>query len=235
MPTLLLLRFFKPTLLIVVMGYGFGLLLDANPLFAEGVPTNPDQGIWMEGPSNEELLKNSGNGDDAPTFQAGVRQDRILPPAFYGRWNIVATTLETTAPEGLFLAKSSEIWELSQSQHVVTVENVINRANASVSIDEVKGSTATFHHTAGNETTRILEIPTVTVSGDRLFGVNMQTLQYLRNNKVVKEFKFRKQVEGYRLASEGFRFKPALGSGDGGKPDFEVAPLEPEQPEEELF
>jgi hypothetical protein len=64
----------------------------------------------------------------------------------------------------------------------------------------------------------------VTVDGNRLYGVNYQTLQYLRNDKVVQEFKFKKRVEGHRLANEGFKFKPPS-TGDF-KPEFEVSPLE---------
>lgn len=163
--------------------------------------------------------------DDGLTFRLNVVQDQYLPPAMYGTWNIRATVLKTTAPPWFYSPAANEIWALQKEQDAVTLTNVVTHATASILVDKVDGDTATFHHEAKIPTRKmkILEVPTITVNGDKLSGINRQKIfVYNRQGEVLQSYDVDIHVSGQRLAGAQVTF----GNPENRPLEFEVAPLQ---------
>jgi len=161
--------------------------------------------------------------DNGPTFHLNASKDKNLPPAMYGTWSIHATVLESNAPYGSYQPASTELWMLDKEDGVITLRNIVTNAVASINVDRVVGNTATFHHVANvpSRGMRIVEMPTLTVTGDHLSGMNEQTVVFYRGNQFAGAYNLKIQLEGTRLSGAKVTF------GDSNQqPSFEVAPLQ---------
>lgn len=157
------------------------------------------------------------------TLQAELNETHYLPPAMYGRWSIVATVLRSNAPVQFYEPKANELWTLSESDGTVTLQNIVTQAAATIQVDNVSGNTATFRHTAEIPSRRwkIIEIPTVTVDGDKLSGINRQQVMiYDHNRHLSATYEVDIRVEGTRLAGARTIF------GNPAPKDFDVEPLQ---------
>lgn len=161
---------------------------------------------------------------DGPTFSLNASETRFLPPAMYGTWNIETKVLKSNAPPWLFTHTGNELWTLSRDSGTVTLTNIVTHAAATITVDEVNGDTATFHHVATDTAQRmkIKETPTITVEGDKIYGINRQELTLLRRGKPHSVFHLEIQLEGRRLAGAQVLFRdPEIY-----EPKLEVAPLQ---------
>jgi hypothetical protein len=164
--------------------------------------------------------------DNGTTFRLNASKSKNLPPAMYGTWSIHATVLESNAPYGTYQPSSSELWMLDKEDGVITLRNIITNAVASISVDRVVGNTATFHHVANvpDRGMRIVEMPTLTVSGDHLSGMNEQTVVFYRGGQFAAAYNLKIQIEGTRLAGAKVTFSDTQTQNP--VPRFEVAPLQ---------
>ena len=155
-------------------------------------------------------------------YQAGISITKFLPPQMYGVWSIQAHILKTDDPT--LSPVSTEIWELARDRNTVTIENVVNQAQASIHVDTVHGNTATFHRTykSPDERFEIIETPTVTVDGNFLTGQNIQVYRHFRNKKIVAEYHVEAEIHGTRLANQSYRFKQPQLSPDFDVPDIKI-------------
>ncbi len=163
--------------------------------------------------------------DDGPVFKINVSTTRFLPPAMYGTWNITTMVLKSTAPAWLYTPAGSEIWALGKDNNEVTLTNMITNAVATINVDNVMGDTATFHHLASDASHQfsVLEVPTITVHGDQLTGINHQKLMLYRHGKLEKTYYLDIQLVGNRLTGA----KVTFGNPDAPTHhDFEVAPVQ---------
>lgn len=157
------------------------------------------------------------------TFKLGVQKIKQLPPAMYGVWSIRITILETDLPPGLFELEGNDIWSLQRSETDVTLKNEVNQVATSINIDSVEGNRATFHHRFRiSERTRVTEAPTIAVDGDKLDGINNQTVEIYRKGKLAEVYHRTIRLEGTRLSGARFSFKDP----ENEPKSFEVAPLQ---------
>ena len=143
----------------------------------------------------------------------------------YGTWSIRATVINTDAPPGYYTLRSDEVWTLEKENKDVTLRNVVTAAVTSVNVDNVEGNTATFHHEASAraERMKVMEVPTITVSGDTITGINRQLVTlYNGNGSVSQVFHLDIHIDGTRLAGAKVLFHDP----DDTPKSFEVAPLE---------
>lgn len=162
---------------------------------------------------------------NTPTFKLNASKIEHLPPAMYGTWGINARLIRTTAPPGMIAPETYEMWTLDKTADAVTLKNIVSNATTSIHIDKVEGNTATFHHTAtsASKKFKLVEVPTVTVEGDRLSGVNRQKVFfYDPQGRVKRSYEADIAVEGTRLSGPKFTFRDPVEH----PPDFEVAPIQ---------
>jgi len=161
--------------------------------------------------------------NDPPVIKVEVNESKYLPPEMYGTWSIKATILSTDAPADMYSPEGTELWTLGEDHGVVFIKNIITNAQASITVDQVEGNTATFHHLAQipSREMKIMEIPTVTVEGDKLSGINQQRVVFFRRGKKIADYSLKIKVEGTRLAGGQVTF-----GAPQAEPDIEIAPIE---------
>jgi hypothetical protein len=204
------------------LGYSHALL---TVLFLSGMVVVPS--LAAAPPQEVQLMEDPG----AMTFKLNASESKFLPPAMYGTWSIEATVISSTAPNGLYMPRTHEIWALDRDDAVITLKNMSNNASATIEVDQVSGNTATFHHEASGQSgyymmqqkIKIRETPTLTVDGDRMSGTNNQLVKlYNHRGQLTATYTAVIQVEGTRLAGA----KVTFGNVYEPKPEFEVAPLQ---------
>lgn len=161
--------------------------------------------------------------DDPPVIKLEVNESKYLPPEMYGTWSIKATIVNSDAPPDMYSPSGTELWTLGEDHGSVFIKNIITNAQASITVDQVQGNTATFHHLAQipDRQMKIMEIPTVTVEGDKLSGINRQRVVFFRGKKKIADYNLEIKVEGTRLAGGQVTFGAPQTT-----PDFEIAPIE---------
>ena len=167
------------------------------------------------------------NKDDEVTLKAGII--KTLPEELYGTWNIIATVIRYDGPNYAPIQRvNSELWALGETHSEISIENVVNGAYASISVDEVKGRTATFRHKTGAVENGLVveEIPTVTVSGNHLSGINRQIRTYYRWGQAIRTIHIDFEITGERLKGTGYQVKAPIRRNSQGKPLFEVQPMQ---------
>jgi len=158
-----------------------------------------------------------------------VQEVRALPPAMVGLWHVTATLLSTNMPRERTSPVVEDIWGLSVESlsrvreaaardggglmsglvsgpsEQVYITNPHTGARASVDVTEVinapQGDTATFIHRqeAAGGRMMVIEKPTVTVQGDRLFGENIQTYLKQVDGRWVPQYIARFRIDAVRL------------------------------------
>jgi hypothetical protein len=195
------------------------LSVDALSTYSMELPLWDSSQTPVEGPP--ETPTRSENPESQDVYNAGVTVVKELPPLMYGVWSIQGRIIKTDHPA--FAPISTEIWELARGFNTVTIENVVNQARASITVDAVQGNTASFHRVYKSQDGRfrIIERPTITVEGNFLTGKNLQTYTYyFRDGSVRAEYFVEAQLSGTRLAQESYQFKALEGP-----PQFEIEPL----------
>jgi hypothetical protein len=159
-----------------------------------------------------------------PTFQVGVQKTNVLPPEMYGDWSVTATLLDANNL-GLFAPVVSEIWRLEEAGNAVTLSNPNTGASATVSVDKVEGSQATFHRVqyGPNMKERISETPTLLVNENEMVGITINQMDFLRDGLVVKSYRGRYQIQAQRIGMPRVKFGPNR----RGAPNFTVQELGP--------
>ena len=87
-------------------------------------------------------------------LKAGVTLDDLVPDAIFGTWRVRSQLLETDS-KGLFKNNNVDVWNISRKNSVITLENPISGANASISIKEVEGNKVVFEK-IGNYDNKLL-------------------------------------------------------------------------------
>jgi hypothetical protein len=182
----------------------------------------PVQNPILQTPSaSKPALKPDGK---RPTFQVGVQKTNVLPPEMYGDWSVTATLLDANNL-ALFAPVVSEIWRLEEAGNAVTLSNPNTGASATVSVDKVEGSKATFHRVqyGPNLKERISETPTLLVTDNEMVGITVNQMDFLRDGVVVKSYRGRYQIQAQRIGLPRVKFGPNR----RGTPNFTVQELGP--------
>ncbi|MBK8190176.1 MAG: hypothetical protein IPK79_06960 [Vampirovibrionales bacterium] len=186
-----------------------------------------DPGLTTAGAVTVKTVKTPSRASAAP-FKLEARQSNFLPPAMYGQWSVTATLISADFDAGLSPV-AHDIWLLERDGDSVTLTNPATGATASVSVDLVQGDTATFHHTVALSGGRryLLERPTVTVSGDRLYGetVHEYTIFQRFGGGAPRMYHARFRIEAERLAPARAQWpqNPVA-------PTFEIEDIQPAPP-----
>ena len=139
-------------------------------------------------------------------FILGVTESRYLPPAMYGQWSMTATLLSTNAPD-YFSPLIHDIWMLEQTGNQVVISNPSNGASAAITIDQVQGSTATFHRVVSESPSqRFIETPTVKVNADSLIGQTRAQVVWIKNGQATRSISALYRLVGERVSGPGVRF-----------------------------
>lgn len=188
--------------------------------------TQSQQNPYLLDTPSESMTTDSGSSFSRKPLQASITKSRFLPKDMYGRWSVTATLIRTNLPQPLTNVVH-DIWNLTKDGEMVFISNPVSGAEASISVDKVVGQTATFHHQVvirpGKEV--MIEQPTVTVAGSRLFGKTQHTFLKIRDGQVVRRYIALFDIEAKRLGEDTARLQPE----QSGPLEFEIADIQDER------
>lgn len=104
-------------------------------------------------------------------LQAGVSLSDRVPEGFFGTWRI-RSTISYTNNKDIFNEITTDFWNLSKVGDVITLTNPVSGAEASVTVEDVKGNQIKFTHTIKSKNAKMIETPTLTLNGENFYGTD---------------------------------------------------------------
>jgi hypothetical protein len=103
-------------------------------------------------------------------LQSGVSVEHI-PNALFGTWQVQAQ-LEKTSDYSVFKVQTQDVWNLSKSGNVITLENPFTRAKAVVKVNQVEGNVIVFSRGTTCDNRVLKDTVTIRINGDKFAGYN---------------------------------------------------------------
>lgn len=103
-------------------------------------------------------------------LQVGISIDKV-PKDFYGTWRVTSKIISTNT-EGLFKENSTDLWNLSRSGDVITLDNPFSGAKASITLSEVKDRAVKFKKIGDNDGKKLTDTVQLVLGKDSFKGVN---------------------------------------------------------------
>ncbi len=113
---------------------------------------------------------------ESMTLKAGVSLSNQVPKGFFGSWQIKSTMTYSNNKE-IFNEESTDYWNLSKVGDVITLSNPLSGAEASVTVEEVKGNQIKFTHITEGKNAKMIETPTLTLNGENFSGTDKIVLE----------------------------------------------------------
>lgn len=139
--------------------------------------------------------------EEAYTLKCGVSIDKV-PKEFYGTWR-VASELVSTNNEKIFKKNSVDLWNLSKSGDVITLDNPFSGARASITLDSVEGKLIKFKKQGDYDGKKLTDVVQLRLNGDYFSGENnltLQTLSDIDNKTVIKTEKATYKLSGEKIS-----------------------------------
>lgn len=118
------------------------------------------------------------NADEGIVLKTGVSLNEMVPDKFFGTWRIKSKLLETNV-KGIFKNDNVDLWNISKTNSVITLDNPFSGAKASISIKEVDGNKVVFEKEGRYNNKLLCDRVELYLDGDTFNGYN-----YLRLNTV---------------------------------------------------
>lgn len=118
------------------------------------------------------------------TLQAGVSMSDRVPRGFFGTWKITST-ISYTNNKKIFNETTTDYWNLSKTDDVITLTNPVSGAEASVTVEDVKGNQIKFTHVTKHKNAKMTETPTLTLNGENFYGTDKIVIEKYKNGEKV--------------------------------------------------
>lgn len=130
-------------------------------------------------------------------LKGGVSIEKV-PKAFYGTWR-VSSKLISTSNEGIFKSSSIDLWNLSRVGDVITLNNPISGAKASITVDEVSDTLIKFKKIGDYDSKKLTDTVQLTLGKETFTGINTLKLDTISqvDGHVIKT-----ETASYRLSGE---------------------------------
>lgn len=140
-------------------------------------------------------------------LKAGVSIDKV-PKDLYGTWRVRAKRLSTNS-EGIFKDSSVDLWNLSRSGDVITLDNPFSGAKASVIINYVQNRAIKFRKIGDYDGKKLTDTVQITLGKDTFKGTNnlrLETFSEIDGRVVQTQWAFY-SVEGEKISGESINSK----------------------------
>ena len=117
-------------------------------------------------------------------LQVGVLLSVRVPQGFFGTWKINSTLTYTNNKE-IFNTTTTDFWNLSKVNDVITLSNPFSGATASVTVEDVKDNQITFTHTTEHKNAKMTETPTLTLNGENFYGTDKIVIEKFKDGKKI--------------------------------------------------
>ncbi|MBO7673315.1 hypothetical protein J6S88_07920 [bacterium] len=112
----------------------------------------------------------------AETLKAGIEMDNYVPETFYGTWRVAAKLVRTDSHK-LFKDSTIDLWNISKSDNVITLENPSTKASASITVTKADNKAVTFEKVTGNDTKKLYDRVELSMRNNSFDGVNYITVK----------------------------------------------------------
>lgn len=136
------------------------------------------------------------------TLKTGISIDKV-PKDFYGTWRVSSKLLSTNS-EGLFKENSVDLWNLSRTDNVITLDNPFSGAKASITLSSVDGRAIKFKKTGDYDGKKLTDTVQLVLEKDTFKGVNnlkLDTISTL-DGKVIKTEWATYNLTGEKISGE---------------------------------
>ncbi len=117
-------------------------------------------------------------------LKAGVSLSDQVPQGFFGSWKITSEIISTNNKK-MFNETSTDYWNLSKVGDVITLTNPVSGAEASVTVEDVKGNKITFTHVTKGRNAKMTETPTLTLNGENFSGTDKIVVEKYKYGELV--------------------------------------------------
>lgn len=112
----------------------------------------------------------------AETLKAGIEMDNYVPETFYGTWRVAAKLVKTDSHK-LFKDSTIDLWNISKSDSVITLENPATNASASITVTKADNKAVTFEKVTGTDTKKLYDRVELNMGKNSFDGVNYITVK----------------------------------------------------------
>lgn len=138
-------------------------------------------------------------------LKVGVSIDKI-PKGFYGTWRVSSKLISTNSPDN-FKEKSVDLWNLSRVDNVITLDNPFSGANASITVNVIKGSFIKFRKVGNYDNKKLTDTVRMTLNKDTFTGVNDLKIETLSDidGTVIKTQWATYSLKGEKISGESIK------------------------------
>ena len=101
-------------------------------------------------------------------LKSGVSLEK-LPNAIFGTWQVNAQ-LDRTSNYSVFKVQTKDVWNLSRSGNVITLENPFTKAKAVVKVNQIEGNVVVFSRGSTCNNRVLKDTVTIRIEGDKFAG-----------------------------------------------------------------
>lgn len=104
------------------------------------------------------------------TLKGGVSIEKV-PKDFYGSWRVTSKLQSSNNPE-IFKKSGVDLWNLSRVHDVISLENPFSGAQASITLDEVRGNFIRFNKVGNYDGKKLTDSVSINLAKESFSGVN---------------------------------------------------------------
>lgn len=140
--------------------------------------------------------------DEAYTLKAGISIDKV-PKEFYGTWRVTSKLISSSGEES-FKQTSVDLWNLSRTGNVITLENPFSGAHASIIIDEVSDKLIKFKKIGDYDSKKLTDTVQLNLNKETFTGVNYLKLDTISevDGHVIKSGNATYRLTGEKISGE---------------------------------
>jgi len=126
-------------------------------------------------------------------LKVGISIDKV-PKELYGTWRVTSKLVSSNNQE-IFKPDSVDLWNLSRSNNVITLDNPFSGAHASIILDEVSDKVIKFKKIGDYDNKKLTDTVQLILSKETFTGVN-----YLKLDTI-------SEVDGHVIKSENATYR----------------------------
>ncbi len=146
------------------------------------------------------MLNISVAAEQSVLLKGGIEK---VPNTFFGSWRVVSTRTATDSPV-TFKQKGLDLWNLSQDNNVIKLNNPFSGASAEVKIQNVSNNRVEFTKNGKYGNKMLSDTVKITISGDKFTGVDIIKLETLSDvdGSIRKTETAKYEITGERISGQ---------------------------------
>lgn len=140
------------------------------------------------------------------TLKSGVSMVDRVPKTLYGTWRVSSTRISTNS-ESTFKKNSVDLWNLSKSGNVITLDNPFSGAKASIIVDEASDKLIKFKKIGDYDDKKLTDIVQLRLSSDTFSGENTLILNTVSaaDGAVIKSERATYKLTGEKISGSSIK------------------------------